>query len=789
MARLLASAAVPIIIAALVSRVGNPLTFSGRGIPPGGVAPPSNIPDILGRRALPVGRRAPENLSPDFQLGTLGLRPQAPADTGATLFERSQAAPDDARLPDPLYPAVIALWQADKPANALTALERQVGSTDGGPPLEATILRARLLSAAGRDRESAELWDDIRNRASSLAAMALRAQVDSRVRAGELDRAEQLLAKQPNAAFGDLVAMVASGYRAAGRLDRAIALYRRAIATPVSGAVGDEASLGLAATLEQSGDPRAALALLRDLQLRFRQPATFGQARAQLQRLATALNRTVEPYTERQYQALTDRLRDFSAYDEALAVLEDWKQTYSASTARIDALIVDTLYRARLDEEADARAAAFLKSYPDSAYVPDIRVLQYRLDVREGRTDGVRSRGRDLWNGRVQGVSLADRFSLGRLLAAYLVSVGEISEGLEVYEQLSRANPSLDMRIDVLWRSSVAAIRTDRLDRAESTLRTLRGVNPGPDTSAIADYWTAVIHERRNRRNDAIQLLTRLVRRLPYDYYGIRARERLAALNAPLPLPQPDSRLSFPSLLLQQTSRGQTAFRGAELLARAGLKAEAAELARNLATALPNDPALALLAARASADAGEPRQTVRLVEARFGAFLERPADGVPSDFWTLAYPRAFWEDIRPAAESAQIDPLLLLSLARQESRFDRSVRSAAGALGLFQIMPYTADRLAATVGIPVADRSVLLQPRVSAAYAARLVSDLLKAFDGDPVAVVAAYNAGEDRTREWWKNARGVTEDLFVDMIPYTETRTYVRTVYTNLVRYRQIYK
>ena len=56
----------------LVSRVGNPLTLSARGIPSGFVAPSSNIPDILGRRAWPAARRAPENLSPDFRLGTLG---------------------------------------------------------------------------------------------------------------------------------------------------------------------------------------------------------------------------------------------------------------------------------------------------------------------------------------------------------------------------------------------------------------------------------------------------------------------------------------------------------------------------------------------------------------------------------------------------------------------------------------------------------------------------------------------------------------------------------------------
>ena len=699
----------------------------------------------------------------------------------------SQAPLDDARLPDPLYPDVVALWEAGKPADALSALERQTGRADARTSFEALLLRARLVGAVGKYDESAALWSQIRSGGASLDSVARRAEADSLIRAGKLSRAEAVLADRSAAQFGDLVAMLATTYRVAGQFDRATSLYRRAIARPPSGIVRDEASLGLALALEQSGNTSAALSLLRDLQLRFRQSATFGRARAQLQRLATSLGRDVEAFSEREYQTLADRLRDFSAYDDALVVLQEWKQTFPASAARVDALIVDTLYRARLDDKADAAASAFLETYPDSPQVPDIRVLQFRLDVREGRTAGVRSRGRDLWRGAVSGIPLDDRLSLGRLLAAYLVGIGEVLEGLEVYQEVYRESSSREMRLDVLWRSSVAAIRAGHLERAETSLRTLRGMNPGPDISAIADYWTAVIHERHNRRNDAIQLFTNLAARRPYDYYGIRARERLAALSAPVP--QAQGRLTFPPSILQQTSRSRSEFRGAELLARAGLKAEAAELARALATELRNDPALALLASRASEHAGDHRQAVRLLEARFGAFLEQPAKGLPDDFWALAHPRAFWDAIRPAAQSAQVDPLLLLSLARQESRFDPSVRSVVGALGLFQIMPYTADRLAARVQIPVTDRSALLQPRVSAAYAARLVGDVSKEFDGNPVAVMAAYNAGEDRTRDWWKAARGLGEDLFVDTIPYTETRTYVRTVYANFVRYQQIYK
>jgi soluble lytic murein transglycosylase len=611
--------------------------------------------------------------------------------------------------------------------------------------------------------------------------------VDGYIRSANLTRAEGLLGRRPVREFGDLWSALATAYRTAGQLDRAASLYRRVLAGGGSAAAADQAALSLAVTLEQAGDRPAAMAVLRDLQLQSRQAATFARARAQAVKLADTLDVPVEPFAEQDYRRLAERLRNASLFDDALSVLEDWKRAYPASIPEVHALTADTFYRARANSEARAEADKFLEQYPAHPQASDVHVLQYRLDVREGRSDGVRARGRALWLGEVPGVPLEDRLSLGRLLAAYLVSVGELSEGLEIYDRLYRTATSRDLRIDVLWRAGVAAIRAGQLDRAERTFATMRRLKPGPDTSLIADYWTAVLAQRRNRQDEAILSLTALARTTPYTYYGIRAREQLATLKARVPTPS--ARAAFPAPTLRDTTRAQIRFRGATLLARAGLKAEAAQMIRQLGADVRNDPALALMSARALTAAGEYRQAVGIMEARFSGFLETPAAGVPDDFWRLAYPRAFWNIVRPAGESARVDPLLLLSLARQESRFDPAVRSVVGAMGLFQIMPYTADNLAPKVGVTITDRAMLLRPQTSAAFGARLTADLLREFDNEAVPVMAAYNAGEGRAVEWWKAARGVSQDLFVDTIPYAETRTYVRTVYSNYVMYRQLYE
>jgi soluble lytic murein transglycosylase len=130
---------------------------------------------------------------------------------------------------------------------------------------------------------------------------------------------------------------------------------------------------------------------------------------------------------------------------------------------------------------------------------------------------------------------------------------------------------------------------------------------------------------------------------------------------------------------------------------------------------------------------------------------------------------------------------------RQESRFDPNARSLVGALGLFQIMPYKATELGPRAGLDgltatdFTDEAVLLQPPVNAAIAATLASDLFALFGGALPPVIASYNAGEERVAIWWESARDLPEDLFVDTIPYSETRRFVREVLANVAGYRRV--
>ena len=146
-----------------------------------------------------------------------------------------------------------------------------------------------------------------------------------------------------------------------------------------------------------------------------------------------------------------------------------------------------------------------------------------------------------------------------------------------------------------------------------------------------------------------------------------------------------------------------------------------------------------------------------------------------------------------AAEEHGANPVLLVALMRRESRFDPEARSPVGAVGLLQIMPYTAEALAERAGVGYIltngiNDTVLADPQVNIAISARLNGDLFQLFEGETVPVIASYNAGENRVAEWWAGTRHLRDDFFVDSIPYSETRRFAREVIANQVAYNRVY-
>jgi soluble lytic murein transglycosylase len=132
--------------------------------------------------------------------------------------------------------------------------------------------------------------------------------------------------------------------------------------------------------------------------------------------------------------------------------------------------------------------------------------------------------------------------------------------------------------------------------------------------------------------------------------------------------------------------------------------------------------------------------------------------------------------------SSETDPFFVAALIRQESGFNPWARSPVGAMGLMQLMPATARRIERT------SKRSLLRPETNIRIGTKYIGKLVNRYDRDAELALAAYNAGADRVDDWTKRYPTNDRMLFLDLIPYKETRDYVALIGRNFYWYHTLY-
>ncbi|MCX7960927.1 MAG: lytic transglycosylase domain-containing protein [Burkholderiales bacterium] len=152
----------------------------------------------------------------------------------------------------------------------------------------------------------------------------------------------------------------------------------------------------------------------------------------------------------------------------------------------------------------------------------------------------------------------------------------------------------------------------------------------------------------------------------------------------------------------------------------------------------------------------------------------------------LRYLAPFAETLRERGREYGLEEAWLLGLVRQESRFVVNARSSAGAQGLMQLMPATASWVARRIGLAGYHAGRVNEPETNIALGTRYLKFVLDEL-GHPVLALAAYNAGPGRARRW-RDARPLEGAIYVETIPFKETRDYVKKVMANTMYYAQLY-
>ncbi|HKY07619.1 MAG TPA: transglycosylase SLT domain-containing protein [Candidatus Binatia bacterium] len=356
---------------------------------------------------------------------------------------------------------------------------------------------------------------------------------------------------------------------------------------------------------------------------------------------------------------------------------------------------------------------------------------------------------------------------------------GRKNEAARMYAKLIKQHPGSPVRDDSHWRLAWLYYRNGDITEAAATFRSLAAQSKNGSLTVAALYWQARSTERIGEVESAKQLYRRIFNSGTESYYqelALRALERLGdpanepAFARPLPVSESDPEISADVNF--HLSRART-------LADLSLHQLAiAELDEINARSKPS-PALRLTLMREYFRSHAYGRSLNIAN-------QAPLSQNERNFYR--YPLAFWELIQQKAQERDLDPYLVLALIRQESLFDTRARSPAAALGLMQLIPPTAARVARQLSLPAPTQEMLFEPDVNLTLGTQYLKDLLLRYSNSWQKAVAAYNAGEAAVDRWEREI--MTDDIeeFVERIPYLETRGYVKLVLRNHRIYKKLY-
>jgi len=320
--------------------------------------------------------------------------------------------------------------------------------------------------------------------------------------------------------------------------------------------------------------------------------------------------------------------------------------------------------------------------------------------------------------------------------AQWLASVPDHAVNADIRQWRVRVSLS-----DGDWKDALRWI--DELDATERNAETWR-------------YWRAYALEADGASGDAFTEYARLAGER--SYYGFLAADHLQR-----PYQMNDSRISYEKEQLEDIEQIPGILRARELYL-AGKHLDARREWYHTTASL-SEHELKLLA---------------LLAHRWGWHDRAILTASRAEYWsdlTLRFPLPHRKSIFAYADQYDLDPALIYGVIRQESAFMEDARSPVGALGLMQLMPQTGKQTARSLKIRYRGNQALLHSDQNIRLGSAYLNKLLKRYNGSPVLAAAAYNAGPHRVSRWLPTGKSMDASLWMERIPFKETRHYVRRV------------
>jgi soluble lytic murein transglycosylase len=357
------------------------------------------------------------------------------------------------------------------------------------------------------------------------------------------------------------------------------------------------------------------------------------------------------------------------------------------------------------------------------------------------------------------------------------LSLGQPQETIKMLRAFARRFPASPLRGEAKWRLAWIFYLQGDYERAYATFKSLAAEEMAGRYKIAALYWQGRTAEKTERQEEAKNTYLTLVTQHDESFYAGPARQRLET-NGQIPEVKISS--GAPATDSGKSPSGRFSFHLARARELAELSLGSFAVAELDAAREPiADPETALVLAREYARLGAYHRSVPLATQ-----ISTASDEVRMH----RYPLAHWELVKRKAEERGLDPYLVLALMRQESLFDARAVSPAHAMGLMQLLPSTAARLAKQLGLPEPAPEKLFDPELNITLGTYYLQELMRLYADDPVKALGAYNAGERTMARWERQI--VTDDAeeFIERITYGETLQYVKLVLRSRRLYRGLY-
>lgn len=564
-------------------------------------------------------------------------------------------------------------------------------------------------------------------------------------------------------------------YQASG-CQEAMAWFTKAVAMNDKNASTPQAYLRRAACRLRENNVADGRELLQQLWVRFPYTQEAKEAEALLSSNLGGDTWTVQP---------SDRLSRAQAFlgqayhAEAINELKKFLLADPHSPRRADAKLKLGIAQVRLKQYDQARETFRTLAKEGGPESNEAAVWLARVYLRQGQGDKLLEAGRVLLS---SSLSAEQKGQIMLFIGMWLEDQKQYDDAIAKYQHVARQGDPASQRAEGLWRVGWVYYRTGRFREAGDSFRALDEQHDS-EFEPQALYWMGRAGEH-TQQPEAQEYYRKLCQRHRFTYYCQLARERMKTspgAEPPLDVSVVSVESSTPTeptvtVLTRADIAQHTAYRRAIELKTLGLDGDAAHEVAVLTERYSREPDALVALSTMLNEVGAYHQALRLARARFRDQLERTGGNFAPSLWNVAYPTGLLPTIK-LQDVKGVDPYLIAAIIREESQYDVKAVSRVGAIGLMQVMPATANTVAQRVGLPAVGREDLFDQETNIRIGVRYVEQLLEQFSGNLVYTIASYNAGPLAVGNWIAQYREQTQDEFVELIPYQETRQYVKRV------------